>query len=101
MKLYELQVRDPVSYGQWFYYTSLAEVKKEFNVHHKRLKKPWNPDGEIAEFRLVASKVTVRTDLTVEDWISLLTSDGPGLTCDLTPQDLITHREVLKEITHE
>lgn len=46
--------------------------------------------------RVVTSKVTVRTNLVQSDWIDLLTGDARGMTCELTPQDLITDREVLR-----
>lgn len=94
MKLYELKIEAPWEPGaamysrRWEYFTaSGAAVARVTSI-----KKSLNGAGLVAAL----NAVTMRTSLVAADWIKLLQSDAPGTYCELTPQDLVTSRKVLR-----
>ena len=46
-------------------------------------------------------KCDLTTVLKAEDWCQLLQGDAPGITCNLTPQDLITKRKLILKFEDE
>ena len=90
MRLYEIQTRDAQGWMIFEYSTTLAAIKKRFNAIVKVKK-----DLPRSCF---AYEITVRTDLKIADWLMLLQGDAPGAgPIELTPQDLITDRKVLRK----
>ncbi len=97
MKLYELQIkpRGISSFGRYEYKKDLAAIKRAFVAAKKEFK------GVPLTIQQVY-KIEVNTKLSMEEWMRLLETDAPGLSpCTLTPQDLITKRELIKETIRE
>ena len=90
MKLYEVQTtltKKSITCQETYYFSSQSGARRIFN-RNKRLE---------TVLRVRFSSVKVDTRLKTEDWISLLESDAPGMTCTMTPIDRITSRQLLAE----
>lgn len=85
MKLYEVKARlNGIHPFETKYFTSKDEVMKQFRKMKKR-------DVQWINVYLV----TVNINLKSADWCKLLEADAPGLSCEVTPQDLITSHVLL------
>lgn len=94
MKLYEVtskapDLSAPVLLCETCYFTSKQAALVWFRMAKKLSGLRW--------VRL--SQCTVRIDLKAEDWCMLLEADAPGMTCELTPQDLVIESILLATFT--